>query len=387
MSSSNSVILGKSNKDKAPEFPVNKKLIEFNEINITSPNKAMEQEYNSKETNQDILDGNKKTGENIINNLKNMKDPDASYNYKKDFLVLAFNQTEDQNSLEYKRKILAKKCLTDITFSLNRAFEFSFEDKIKNNIIKTLSKNAKSYYDYDEKKEDDYNNIDNQFILNFCNGDIDMNKFFIQVSEDEIKPENKDIYLGNKNTKEELENSVMEDEIAHAKKNYAPQKGPELVKNLSVDEEFDVKTYNFFLDYIEKFKDHPLSSKIKLVLSYITEVNPHTKREIYTNKEKNQLLRFWKNEYDTAFQHYSEKIKMEIEKKKKDKKMRTKLFMNRESTSAINNFMSKKKSNAKNIFLGEQSGNNNTNSDYKGIGSFNHESSKQKISISRDNKK
>ena len=108
MSSSNSVILGKANKDKAPEFPVNKKLIEFNEINITSPNKAMEQEYNSKETNQDILDGNKKTGENIINNLKNMKDPDASYNYKKDFLVLAFNQTEDQNSLEYKRKILAK---------------------------------------------------------------------------------------------------------------------------------------------------------------------------------------------------------------------------------------------------------------------------------------
>ena len=84
----------------------------------------------------------------------------------------------------------------------------------------------------------------------------------------------------NKNTKEELENSVMEDEIAHAKKNYAPQKGPELVKNLSIDEEFDVKTYNFFLDYIEKFKDHPLSSKIKLVLSYITEVNPHTKREI-----------------------------------------------------------------------------------------------------------
>ncbi len=386
MSSSNSVILGKSNKDKAPEFPVNKKLIEFNEINITSPNKAMEQEYNSKETNQDILDGNKKTGENIINNLKNMKDPDASYNYKKDFLVLAFNQTEDQNSLEYKRKILAKKCLTDITFSLNRAFEFSFEDKIKNNIIKTLSKNAKSYYDYDEKKEDDYNNIDNQFILNFCNGDIDMNKFFIQVSEDEIKPENKDIYLGNKNTKEELENSVMEDEIAHAKKNYAPQKGPELVKNLSVDEEFDVKTYNFFLDYIEKFKEHPLSSKIKLVLSYITEVNPHTKREIYTNKEKNQLLRFWKNEYDTAFQHYSEKIKTDLEKKKKEKKSKTKIYGARESVnSAINSLISKKKSTTKYSFTGDQS--NNTNSEHKGLGNYNYENSKQRISMSRENKK
>ena len=71
MSSSNSIMISKSNKDKAPEFPVNKKLIEFNEINITSPNKSIEQEYNQKELNQDITDTNKKTSENVINNLKN----------------------------------------------------------------------------------------------------------------------------------------------------------------------------------------------------------------------------------------------------------------------------------------------------------------------------
>ena len=386
MSSSNSLMVTKTLKDKAPEFPVNKKLIEFNEINITSPNKSIEQDYNQKETNQELTDSNKKTSENVINNLKNMKDPDASYNYKKDFLVLSFNQTEDQNSLEYKRKILAKKLMKDITFSLNKAFEFSFEDKIKNNIIMTLSKNSKSYYDYDEKKEENYNNIDNQFILNFCNGEIDMNKFFIPVDENEIKPENKDVYLGNKNTKEELENSVMEDEIAHAKKNYAPQKGPELAKNLTIDEEFDIKTYNFFLDYIEKFKEHPLASKIKLVLSYITEVNPHTKRQIYTNKDKNMLLHFWKNEYDTAFQHYSEKIKTDLEKKKKEKKSKTKLYGARESVnSAINSLISKKKSTTKYSFTGDQS--NNTNSEHKGLGNYNYENSKQRVSMSRENKK
>ena len=386
MSSSNSLMVTKTLKDKAPEFPVNKKLIEFNEINITSPNKSIEQDYNQKETNQELTDSNKKTSENVINNLKNMKDPDASYNYKKDFLVLSFNQTEDQNSLEYKRKILAKKLMKDITFSLNKAFEFSFEDKIKNNIIMTLSKNSKSYYDYDEKKEENYNNIDNQFILNFCNGEIDMNKFFIPVDENEIKPENKDVYLGNKNTKEELENSVMEDEIAHAKKNYAPQKGPELAKNLTIDEEFDIKTYNFFLDYIEKFKEHPLASKIKLVLSYITEVNPHTKRQIYTNKDKNMLLHFWKNEYDTAFQHYSEKIKTDLEKKKKEKKSKTKIYGARESVnSAINSLISKKKSTTKYSFTGDQS--NNTNSEHKGHGNYNYENSKQRVSMSRENKK
>ena len=386
MSSSNSLMVTKTLKDKAPEFPVNKKLIEFNEINITSPNKSIEQDYNQKETNQELTDSNKKTSENVINNLKNMKDPDASYNYKKDFLVLSFNQTEDQNSLEYKRKILAKKLMKDITFSLNKAFEFSFEDKIKNNIIMTLSKNSKSYYDYEEKKEENYNNIDNQFILNFCNGEIDMNKFFIPVDENEIKPENKDVYLGNKNTKEELENSVMEDEIAHAKKNYAPQKGPELAKNLTIDEEFDIKTYNFFLDYIEKFKEHPLASKIKLVLSYITEVNPHTKRQIYTNKDKNMLLHFWKNEYDTAFQHYSEKIKTDLEKKKKEKKSKTKIYGARESVnSAINSLISKKKSTTKYSFTGDQS--NNTNSEHKGLGNYNYENSKQRVSMSRENKK
>jgi len=386
MSSSNSIMISKSIKDKAPEFPVNKKLIEFNEINITSPNKSIEQEYNQKELNQDITDTNKKTSENVINNLKNMKDPDASYNYKKDFLVLAFNQTEDQNSLEYKRKILANKLMKDITFSLNKAFEFSFEDKIKNNIIMTLSKNSKSYYDYDENKEENFNNIDNQFILNFCNGEMDMTKFFIPVDENEKKPENKDIYLGNKNTKEELENSVMEDEIAHAKKNYTPQKGPELAKNLIEDEEFDVNTYNFFLDYIEKFKEHPLASKIKLVLSYITEINPHTNRPIYTNKDKNMLLHFWKSEYDNAFQLYSEKIKNDLEKKKKEKKSKTKIFGARESMNpSINfNFINKKKSNVKYSFIGEQ--NNNLNNEIKLTGN-NFDNSNQKISISKDVKK
>ena len=388
MSTSNSTMVSKANKEQL-QFKVNSKLAEFKDIKITSSNKGIEQVSNKKDQNQDQSEKNKKLGVSGINNLKNIKDPDATYNYKKDFLVLSFNQTEDQNSLEYKRKILAKKLMKDITFSLNKAFEFSFEDKIKNNIIMTLSKNSKTYYDYDIKKDENYNDINNQFILNFCNGEIDMDKFFIPVSENEIKIENKDVYLGNKNTKEELENSVMEDEIAHAKKNYAPQKGPELVKNLLEDEEFDVKTYNFFLDYIEKFKEFPLASKIKLVLSYITEVNPHTKRDIYTNKDKNILLRTWKEEYDKALQHYNEKIKLEMEKKKKDQKKKTRIYGSRESVNTtINSFINKKKANVKNPTNMDHSSNNiNTTNDNRGMSNYNNESSKQKISLSRDNKK
>ena len=178
----------------------------------------------------------------------------------------------------------------------------------------------------------------------------------------------------------------MEDEIAHAKKNYTPQKGPELAKNLIEDEEFDVNTYNFFLDYIEKFKEHPLASKIKLVLSYITEINPHTNRPIYTNKDKNMLLHFWKSEYDNAFQLYSEKIKNDLEKKKKEKKSKTRIFGARESMNpSINfNFINKKKSNVKYSFIGEQ--NNNLNNEIKLTGN-NFDNSNQKISTSKDIKK
>ena len=175
MSTSNSTMVSKANKEQL-QFKVNSKLAEFKDIKITSSNKGIEQVSNKKDQNQDQSEKNKKLGVSGINNLKNIKDPDATYNYKKDFLVLSFNQTEDQNSLEYKRKILAKKLMKDITFSLNKAFEFSFEDKIKNNIIMTLSKNSKTYYDYDDKKDENYNDINNQFILNFCNGEIDMER-------------------------------------------------------------------------------------------------------------------------------------------------------------------------------------------------------------------
>ena len=393
MSTAHSQMGSKQNKDKAPEFLENSKLEEFCKITITSPNKRKEKDFNTKIINQEVSDNNKKTSDTIINKLKNSNNPDAAYNYKKDFLVLAFNQTEDQNSLEYKRKILAKKLMTDISFSLNKAFEFSFEDKIKNNIIMTLSKHNKTYYDYDEKKEvNDYKTIDNQFILNFCNGDLDMNNFFIPVNENESKNENKDVFLGNKNTKEELENSIMEDEIAHAKKNYAPQKGPHLVLNYVEDEEFDKNTYKFFLDYIENFKDEPLAAKVKLVLSYVFEVNPNTKREIYSNKEKNEILQFWKNEYDNAFQLYNEKLKSEEERKKKENKNKKKLLIQRESVGpAINNLI-KKKNNQKNNNLGQ-----NYN-DLRATGNFNYDNNSnyirqsnknflQRFSLNKDNKK
>ena len=180
----------------------------------------------------------------------------------------------------------------------------------------------------------------------------------------------------------------MEDEIAHAKKNYAPQKGPSLVLNYVEDEEFDQKTYNFFVEFIENYRDEPLASKIKLVLSYITEINPNTKREIYTNKEKNEILQLWKSEYDNAFQIYNEKIKSELEKKKKENKNKKKLLMARESVGPAVNNLIKKKTNQKSQNTSIQNS-NNINNDLRATANFNFDNInyKQRFSISKEIKK
>ena len=378
MSSAHSRMGNRTDKEKTPDIHKNKNLEEFLGIQITSPNKRKDPEYNRQTVNQETSGDNKNTSDTLINQLKNSNNPDATYNYKKDFLVLAFNQTEDQNSLEYKRKILAKKLMTDITFSLNKAFEFSFEDQIKNNIIMTLSKHNKKYYDYEEKKKEIADKpIDNEFILNFCNGEFDMNNFFLPDKENELEKINLDMFLGNKNTKEEIENSVMEDEIAHAKKNYAPMKGPHAEFNIEKDEPFDIETYKFFKDFIDRYENEPLAAKVKLVLSYIEEKNPHTNKAIYTNKEKNQILHLWKSEYDNAYNDYCNKII----KEKRENKMKKKSMMIRESVSSTINLM-KKKTNKNSINMPSKN-NNNGNNDLRTTGNFNYDNNmKYKKSIS-----
>ena len=329
-------------------FEANKKLSQFASITIESPNKKKDKENNTKTDNQEVTNNNVKNSDTVINKLKECNEPDAGYNYKKDFLVLSFNQTEDQNSLEYKRKILAKKLMTDITFSLNMAFEFSFEDKIKNNLIMTLSKNNQNYYDYSDKKENaDAKDlkIDNDYILSFCNGDIDMNSFFKPVEENKSKNDTKDKNLISKNTKEDLVNSVMEDERENAKQF-------EIVNvfsydaNYIADEQFDQKTFDFFSEFIEKYKEEPIAAKVKLILSYIQEKNPNTNKCIYTNKEKNEIMRIWKEEYDQALNLYRNKIRLENEKKKKENK---KLINERNSMSHITNTSVKKKKSTRNV--------------------------------------
>ena len=122
-----------------------------------------------------------------------------------------------------------------------------------------------------------------------------------------------------------------------------------------------------------------MAAKVKLVLSYVFEVNPNTKREIYSNKEKNEILQFWKNEYDNAFQLYNEKLKSEEERKKKENKNKKKLLIQRESVGpAINNLI-KKKNNQKNNNLGQ-----NYN-DLRATGNFNYDNNSNYIRQSNKN--
>ena len=204
-------------------FHINDKLKDFFDVKITSPNNRKEQEQLNKNNQNDNLDNNNITNDEIINSLRNKEKPDSVYNFKKDFLVLSFDQTEDQNSLTYKRKVLSNKLMTDITFSLNKAFEFSFQDKIKNNIILTLSNNKKDFYSIDDcgKKElEDLSNIDNNFILNLCSNNIDIKDIFGEPPKISIKNNQQETFLGLQKINEKNKNLLLEEEMLKAKKNY-----------------------------------------------------------------------------------------------------------------------------------------------------------------------
>ena len=377
-------------------FHINDKLKDFFDVKITSPNNRKEQEQLNKNNQLDNLDNNNITNDEIINSLRNKEKPDSVYNFKKDFLVLSFDQTEEQNSLTYKRKVLSNKLMTDITFSLNKAFEFSFQDKIKNNIIVTLSNDKKGLYSLDDSKKemDDISNIDNNFILNLCSNNIDIKDIFGEQPKMSNKSIKQETFLGLQKINEKNKNLLLEEEILKAKKNYSPEHTVHLVFNYEEDEEFDIECYEFFINFIKKYEDKPLASKVKLVLSYIQEKNPETGKDIYNNKAKNQILHYWKNEYDKATKMYQEQIEEELLKKKKSesKNKKTKKIKSPyvKKITKINGFDSINSVRKKN--LSNLNNNNNMMSNLKNlnndinISSFSSEKKYSKKKIIKSNK-
>ena len=370
-------------------FHINDKLKDFFDVKITSPNNRKEQEQLNKNNQLDNLDNNNITNDEIINSLRNKEKPDSVYNFKKDFLVLSFDQTEDQNSLTYKRKVLSNKLMTDITFSLNKAFEFSFQDKIKNNIIVTLSNDKKGLYSLDDSKKemDDISNIDNNFILNLCSNNIDIKDIFGEPPKMSIKTNKQETFLGLQKINEKNKNLLLEEEILKAKKNYSPEHTVHLVFNYEEDEEFDIECYEFFINFIKKYEDKPLASKVKLVLSYIQEKNPETGKFIYNNKAKNEILHYWKNEYEKAIKMYQEQIEEELLKKKKSesknkktKKIKSPYVKKITKINGFDSINSVRKKNLSNL-------NNNNNNMMSNLKNMNNDLNISSFSSERKNSK
>ena len=123
-----------------------------------------------------------------------------------------------------------------------------------------------------------------------------------EKNEEIMRRERRETFLGMKNSSDEIENTIMEDEIVHAKRNYFPEHVFHISFNYEEDEELDMETYNFFVKFVEKHKNEKITAKIKLVLSYINDYNHETGKPLFTNKMKNEKLHYWKQEYDKALQ-------------------------------------------------------------------------------------
>ncbi|MCQ2821673.1 MAG: hypothetical protein MJ252_30815 [archaeon] len=281
------------------------KEIEFSE----NPKLSVLYQWNFDDFQQDIFKKNREKDQannatdycacdmRVIDSLSQENNPDPDYVYKKEFLNLGFNQTEDQSTLEYKKKMLAKKVMKDKTFSVNKVFEFTFDDKVKNFIASTFSKDPKleriPKEDIFLKEEKDF---DNDFIINLCQGRFGL--------EDIYGPRKKKVDLNSDNLKDlsTFENlGEEEEEFAVMAPEYEiceVMEDGEFSFNYEEDEKFDWATYGFFKNYIKTHDNTTIAAKIELMLNKIMAKSDKTGKDIFTNKMKNERLRYWKAEYD-----------------------------------------------------------------------------------------
>ena len=112
----------------------------------------------------------------------------------------------------------------------------------------------------------------------------------------------------------EYENQVM----SYMKSN---EIDPQITLNFipEKNEPFDIETYLFFKNLIIKEKNKPLKNKIKLVLRAINYKDPIFHREIFDNKIKNKILKYWKEKYLKEVELETNERKNFIEAEKKSK--------------------------------------------------------------------
>ena len=235
---------------------------------------------------------------------------------------------------------LSQKLLEDDEFQPGLFTSFDFKDKIKSLIynaltsknmdfdynIKKINNNDKTVSSYYSKESDfKYEDEDKDgMILNLClkDNNIESDNVIINFNKEIKEKDGKESSIDEEKTYfegfqkseaiPEYENQI----ISYQNYNQIQQNDAFSSHPVIMEDAFDVKLFDYLANVSKIIQDRGLKNKIKLIIKLILYKDPETKKHIFNNREKNELLLYWKNRYIKELEEATFKEKNKIIKQK-----------------------------------------------------------------------
>ena len=287
---------------------------------------------------------------NVVNNFLRIEEEEI-LNAKKNNLNSKNNNDEDDINIKNKNIDLEEdfvlnqindKLFINDEFQPGLFTSFDFKDRIKSLINSSFNTyhnnnniNLNFLNEINEKNTSKSNiseerkfqtEINDSFILDTCFTDKDITYDNIIINFDkEIKKEKKETSLSDDRKLEyeffkkseaipEYENQI----ISYQNLNYM-EKQQSIEIFPEQEEAFNRKLFEYFVRVSKEIKDEGLKNKVKLVLKLILYKDQKSKRYIFNNKVKNQILNYWKNRYQKELSEATFIEKSKILQEKLDK--------------------------------------------------------------------
>ena len=209
-------------------------------------------------------------------------------------------------SFDFKDKI--KSLIYNSLTPTKPNFKFSYDYNRKSNKIfgTNSSKNFDSSSSEDEKKLHEENLDNDGLILDLCLNDKDLESenIVINFNEEEKEEQKKDGSILDEekndfqgfNKKEAI--PEYENQIISFQNYYQIEHREDVIKHPEIEEDsFNGELFDYLAKVSKTIQDKGLKNKIKLIMKQIIYQDDKSKKPIFENKEKNELLMYWKNSY------------------------------------------------------------------------------------------
>ena len=270
------------------------------------------------------------------------------------------------------------KLFKDDEFKPGLFTSFDFKDRIKSiinssfntynnnnsdiNLINKINDKNISDSDYEKKLPKE---INDSFILDTCFSDKNITYDNIIINFDkEIKKDKKETSLS-EGKKLDFELFIKSEAIPEYENQIISYQNLNYIeKQKSIDiypeheDQFNRKLFEYFVKVSKEIKDEGLKNKVKLVLKLILYKDPKSKKYIFDNKIKNQLLNYWKNKYEKELSEATFREKSRILQEKLDRVNPNNKLLEMGKKLAENKRKANIKKKAYNRVVGQMSGKN-----------------------------